>query len=158
MTKNSLARTASLLVFLFVGGMHHAAAEGARYEFAGKQASIAVTPSVSLQASSGLPPDTELLNAIRNGRRILGIYAGNNPDNRGLDTESSKETIGGYPALTYRLSNEHGKSRQTFVQYKDDGFPNVIHFFYGGLTDEEAGIADEMIESLQLNGAPAAQK
>ena len=146
------------LLLVFFAGAVSAAAGDARYEFADKQASIAVAPDVSLQASSGLPPDTELLNAIRNGRRILGIYAGNNPDNRGLGAESSKETIGGYPALTYRISNEHGRSRQTFVQYKDDGFPNVIHFFYNGVTDEEAGIADKMIESLQLNGAPAAQK
>ena len=57
-----------------------------------------------------------------------------------------------------KRQNIHGRSRQTFVQYKDDGFPNVIHFFYNGVTDEEAGIADKMIESLQLNGAPAAQK
>ena len=147
-----------LLVALFVAGAVSAAAEDARYEFADKQASIVVAPGVSLQASSGLPPDTELLNAIRSGRRMLGIYAGNNPDNRGLGTESSKETIGGYPALTYRVSNEHGKSRQTFVQFRDDGFPNVIHFFYSGITEEEAGIADKMIASLQLSGAPAAQK
>ena len=147
------------LILVFFAGAVSAAAEDARYEFADKQASIVVAPGVSLQASSGLPPDTELLNAVRSGRRILGVYAGNHPDTRSVaDQSSAKETIGGYPALTYRISNEHGKSRQTFVQYKDDGFPNVIHFFYSGITDEEAGIADKMIESLQLNGVPTSQK
>ena len=147
------------LILAFFAGVVSAAAEDARYQFADKQASIAMAPDVSLRASSGLPPDTELLNAVRNGRRILGIYAGDNPDTRSVTGQkAAKETIAGYPALTYLLSNEHGKSRQTFVQFRNNGFPNVIHFFYSGVTDEEAAIADKMIESLQLSGAPAAQK
>lgn len=146
------------LLAVFFAGVVTAAAEETRYAFARDQASIAVAPGVSIQPSAGLPPDNELLNAIRGGRRILGIYAGNYPDTQSVgDQPATKETIGGYPALTYRPSGGHGRSRQTYVQIRDDGFPNVVHFFYGGVTDEEAGIADKMIESLQFNRA-AAQK
>jgi len=145
------------VVFFF--GVVSAAAEETRYAFAHNQASIAVAPGVSMKPSAGLPPDNELLSAFRGGRRILGIYAGNYPDTQSVgDQPGTKETIGGYPALTYRPSSGHGRSRQTYVQFRDDGFPNVVHFFYNGDTDEEAGIADKMIESLQFNRAAAAQK
>jgi len=143
---------------VFFLGVASAAADETRYAFADNQASIAVPSGVSIQPSAGLPPDNELLSAIRGGRRILGIYAGNYPDTQSVgDQPATKETIGGYPALTYRASSGHGRSRQTYVQIRDNGFPNVIHFFYSGVTDEEAGIADKMIESLQFNRA-AAQK
>ena len=144
---------------VFFVGVVSAAAEETRYAFAHDQASIAVASGVSVQPSAGLPPDNELLNAIRGGRRILGIYAGNYPDTQSVgDQPATKETIGGYPALTYHPSSRHGRSRQTYVQIRDDGFPNVVHFFYSGVTDEEAGIADKMIESFQFNRAAAAQK
>ena len=148
-----------LLAVLFVGGMQHAAAEETRFNFAHDQASVVLAPGVTAEASSGLPPDSELINVLRGGRRILGIYAGNQPDNSVTkNNPSSKETIAGFTALTYRVSSKKGRSRQTFVQVKDEGWPNVIHFFYNGVTDEEAGIADKMIESLQLNGAATSQK
>jgi hypothetical protein len=147
------------LCLVFFAGAVSAAAEETRHAFAHGQASIAVPADVTITPSPGLPPNNELLNAIRGGRRILGIYAGNYPDTQSVgDQPATKETIGGYPALTYHPSGGKGRARQTYVQFREDGFPNVVHFFYSGVTDEEAGIADKMIESLQLNRTPTAQK
>ena len=124
----------SLFAFLFVGGMQCAAADESRFNFAHDQASVVLASGVTAEASSGLPPDSEIINVLRGGRRILGIYAGNQPDNSVTkNNPPSKETIAGFTALTYRVSSKKGRSRQTFVQVKDEGWPNVIHFFLPGL-------------------------
>lgn len=149
----------SLIAVLLVGGIACAAADESRFDFADKQASIVLAPGVTARPVGGLPPETELFYLMRGTKRVLGIYVGNAPDTTNTGTAAPmKETLAGYTALNYVASDEHGRSRQTFVEVKDQGWPNVIHFFYSGASAEDAEMADKMIESLQIAGAPAAQK
>jgi hypothetical protein len=120
-----------------------------RFVFAEDQASVVVTSEVVMRGQHR--PDSDLVFARRFGHPILGIYAGNAPDTDKLKKNLDavvEERIGGFKASTLRANEETGLSRQTILFLGDQGWPVFVHFFYAGLSPEDAAAADRIIESM----------
>ena len=120
-----------------------------RFAFAEDQASVVVASDVVMRGQHR--PDSDLVFARRAGHPILGIYAGNAPDTDKLKKNIDaviEERIGGFKASTLRAYEETGLSRQTILFLGDQGWPVFVHFFYAGLSPEDAATADRMIESM----------
>jgi hypothetical protein len=120
-----------------------------RFVFAEDQATVAVASDVVMRGQHR--PDSDLVFARRAGHPILGIYAGNAPDTDKLKKNLDavvEERIGGFKASTLRAREEAGLSRQTILFLGDQGWPVFVHFFYAGLSPEDAAAADRIIESM----------
>ena len=120
-----------------------------RFAFAEDQASVTVASDVVMRGQHRA--DSDLMFARRAGHPILGIYAGNAPDTDKLKKNLDavvEERIGGFKASTLRAHEEAGFSRQTILFLGDQGWPVFVHFFYAGLSPDDAAAADRIIDSM----------
>jgi hypothetical protein len=120
-----------------------------RFAFAGNQASVTVASDVVMRGQHRR--DSDLVFARRDGHPILGIYAGNAPDTGTIKKNLDGvvlERIGGFKASTLRVNEATGLSRQTILFLGDQGWPAFVHFFYAGLSPEDAAAADHIIDSM----------
>jgi hypothetical protein len=127
-----------------------------RFVFAEDQASVTVASDVVMRGQHR--GDSDLVFARRAGHPILGIYAGNAPDTDKLKKHLDavvEERIGGFKASTLRAHEEAGLSRQTILFLGDQGWPVFVHFFYAGLSPDDAAAADRIIDSMIFKPRPA---
>lgn len=120
-----------------------------RFAFAEDQASVTLASDVVMRGQHR--GDSDILFARRAGHPILGIYAGNAPDTDKLKKNLDavvEERIGGFKASTLRAREEAGLERQTILFLGDQGWPVFVHFFYAGLSPEDAAAADRIIDSM----------
>lgn len=57
--------------------------------------------------------------------------------------------IGAFPAEDIAFKRDGGLFRETLVDFGDEAFPGRVHFYYHGLTREQAARADKIIASVR---------
>lgn len=118
--------------------------------------SVAVPSNVKVSSRPNLPEDFVVYDFTFEGTVILGLYAGNAPRMKDLKTPDVRtEQIGEMAALTTQQSVGDARTRDSLVHFPDPvrGWPQYLHFFYRGLTPDQARIADAIIASARREPA-----
>jgi hypothetical protein len=113
--------------------------------------SIDVPPDMEVQNRTSPPLDFLLYDVIRQGTTLIGIYIGNAPQKPDVPKEKfRKGLIAGCETYSLDRPKNGGLGRDTFVLLNPpSGAPQVVHFFYGGLTAAQARQADAVVMSLK---------
>ena len=113
--------------------------------------SIDVPPDLEVQNRTSPPLDFLLYDVTRNGTTLVGIYVGNAPRKPDVPTERFRKGVtAGCETYSFDRSENGGLARDAFVLLNPpSGAPQVVHFFYGGLTAAQARQADAVVMSLK---------
>ena len=87
---------------------------------------------------------------IADGRTLVGMYAGNFPQDPFENRKPRSERIGGRPAKAVRWSESDGDYLAALIELQTaDKSPQYLHVWYGGLSNADAVVAERIVASLQ---------
>jgi hypothetical protein len=144
---------------MFEGGCasntHKTAQCGERFpetlEFSGGRAMVFAPIGVTVEQND--KGDFDLLTFQDPTGVLMGGYVGNFPSAvvaKNQNSSVTKERYGRYVARTYATIDGEGKTRETTIALKDSGWPMFVQFFYSGLPEERASVADKIICSFRF--------
>ena len=141
----------STLLLIVVVGATPAWSKAVEFTFNDVVVSIDVPPDMEVRKPTPPPPDFLLYDVMSQGTRLVSIYIGNAPQKPDVRKEKFRTgLIAGCKAYSLDRPENGGLGRDTFVLLNPpSGAPQVVHFFYGGLTAAQARQADTVVMSLK---------